>query len=267
MRQVVWESLREFKRFSDRYYWMTAFLIAQNAIARQYKNSFLGMVWTMILPLVQVIILSLVMPMIMRFPTQNYVLYLVTSFPLWNFISTSLIQSSSSITNQAETLKRCVVSSTVFPVADVLKGFYTYAVSFATMYGFCLLFLVTFDPLLFLLPLYLLPVVMTVMALSVAISFVSPYIRDTAELMLVGMNIMFWLTPVVYPLAVVPEDMRFWFWLNPFYLMMHPAHQIVYEHQLPGAGITLALIALTAAAIAASYAVYRVCRRNYVYYL
>lgn len=260
-------ALKEFRRFSDIYYWKTAYIIAQNAIMRQYRNSFLGMTWTVLQPLMQVMIFAIVMPLIMRFPVENYVLYLVISFPLWAFMSMSLVQSSQSIILQAETLKRCIVSSTVFPIADVLKYLYTYLVSFGTMYVFCLLFVVPWDPVLWLLPFYLLPVIVIVMALSVAISFLAPYIRDIGEVMLVGTNVMFWLTPVVYPIEAVPAEVQGWFWLNPFFIMMHPIHDIVYRQTFPGAGLTLALLALTGATIAASYSVYRLCRRNYVYYL
>ena len=260
-------ALREFRRLTDRYYWQTAFMIAQNNITRQYKNSFLGMAWTVLQPLTQVAIFALVMPLIMRFPVQNYVLYLIISYPLWNFFAATLIQSSHSILNQAETLKRCVVSSTVFPIADVLKNLYTYLVSFATMYLFCVLFLAPFDPIVLLLPVYLLPVIAALMALAVAVAFVAPYIRDIGEFTLIGMNVIFWLTPVVYPLEAVPEQVRHWFWLNPFFIMMHPVHELVYYHRLPDAFSTLALLTFSAAAIAAGYAIYRVCRRNYVYYL
>lgn len=261
------QAIREFSRFTDRYYWQTAYIIAQNSIIRQYRNSFLGLTWTVLQPLMQVIIFAIVMPLIMRFPVENYVLYLVTSYSLWLFIASTLVQSSNSIINQAETLKRCIVSSTVFPISDVLRYFYTYLVSFSTMYFFCVLFIVPLDPVLWLLPVYLLPVIVILMALSVAIAFIAPYVRDVGEFMLVGMNVMFWMTPVIYPLEAVPEEVRPLYWLNPFFIMMHPIQRIVYNQEAPGFGATLALLTLTAAIVIGSYTVYRLCRRNYVYYL
>lgn len=265
--QYTWQALREFRRFADRYYWLTAYMLAQNSITRQYRNSFLGMAWTVLQPLMQVTIFAIVMPLIMRFPVENYVLYLIVSYPLWAFISVTLIQSSNSIINQAETLKRCVVSSTVFPIADVLRNLYTYFISFTTMYAFSLVFLTPFHSIVLLFPLFLLPIVIIVMAVAVAVAFVAPYIRDIGEFMLIGMNVMFWLTPVIYPLEAIPESVQGWFWLNPFFVMMHPIHEIIYHHRLPGIGAMLALLALTGLAVAVSYAIYRVCRRNYVYYL
>lgn len=260
-------ALKEFRRFTDIYYWKTAYIIAENAILRQYRNSFLGVTWTVVQPLTQVTIFSIVMPLLMRFPVDHYVLYLVVSFPLWAFISMSLVKASESITLQAETLKRCIVSSTVFPVADVLRNLYTYLVSFGAMYLFCLLFVVPWNPMLWLLPIYLLPLVVIIMALAVAIAFLAPYVRDIGELVLVGMNVTFWLTPLVYPLEAVPDEVRDWFWLNPFFVMINPIHDIIYRQAFPSVFATLALLGLTLAAVAVSYGIYRLCRRNYVYYL
>jgi ABC-type polysaccharide/polyol phosphate export permease len=75
------------------------------------------------------------------------------------------------------------------------------------------------------------------------------------------------LTPVVYPYQSVPTDVQWVFWLNPFFIMMYPVQELVYMNEMPGFGATLALLILTLATVAVSYTVYRLCRRNYVYYL
>lgn len=264
---TVRQALQEFRILLDPYYLKTALLIAHNAIARQYRNSFMGILWMLIMPLTQVLIFSIVMPRIMRFPVEDYVLFLVSVYPLWSFISSCLVGATASLTSQAETIKRCVISKTVFPIADVLRQFYTYLVSFGVMYLFCMLFAWKWSPLILLVPLYLLPVLVIVTALAVAISFVAPYIRDIMEALMVVMNVGFWLTPVIYPISVVPEHLQRWFYLNPFHIMLRPMYLLGYEQRIPGFLDTFLLLALTAAAVAGSYAVYRVCRRNFVYYL
>lgn len=259
--------MREFKIVFDRYYWLTALLIAHNAITRVYRNSFLGMLWTLIQPLSTVTIYALIMPLIMHHKTQDYVLYLIVSVPLWTFIHNSITYASHSLMKASEALKRCVMSSTVFPISDVFRLGYTYLISFGVMYGFCIIFVTDFDPIVLLLPLYLLPVLAILMAGAVAIAFVAPYARDIGECVSLVMNICFWATPIIYPIAAVPEKYRIIFEFNPFYIMMRPAQQIVYGHHVPDAHATITLALLTAVTVTLCYAIYRKCRRNYIYYL
>jgi lipopolysaccharide transport system permease protein len=257
----------ELYKLCDPYFWMTAVIIARNAITREYQNSFLGVIWTVILPLIQVIIYSIIMPMIMARSVNNYAFYLVASFPLWAFMSASLVQASSAIINRAETLKRCMVSSVVFPISDVLKQFYTYLVSFLTMYVFCLMFFVSFDPIVLWLPLLLLPVLISTMASAITIAYVAPYVRDVGYLINMLFTILFWFTPVVYQIDMVPEHYRWLYWLNPFYILMHPVQQLVFLHKLPSIVDLFAVGVVMVASLALSFFMYRLCRRNYVYYL
>lgn len=258
---------RQFRRLFDIYYWKTAVLIAENNLGRQYRNSFLGMLWTLVQPVTMVLIYSLIMPLIMRFPQEDYILFIIASLPLWTFISGCLVASGQSILSQAETLKRCMISSTVFPVADVLKNAYTYAISFIAMYIVAALMLWRFDPIVLLLPLYLLPLLAIIMAASIALAFVAPYIRDMGELVTMGLNALFWLTPILYPLSVLPEYAQRIMLFNPLYIMIAPVQDLAFRHQLPSADMTLRLLVLTVLAVVVSYFIYRKCRRNYVYYL
>jgi len=191
----------------------------------------------------------------------------VASFPLWVFISGSLVQSCTSILNQGETIKRCMISAVIFPVADIMKNFYNYLVAFLTMYVFCLLFYVEFDPVILMLPVVVLPLVISVLALAIGIAYSAPYIRDVGYFVHLAMNLLFWFTPVVYTLSQVPEQFHWMYWLNPFYVLMHPVQQLVFYHQLPALADLTGLGVVMGLSMIFSFIMYRLCRRNYVYYL
>lgn len=262
-------TLRQFGVLFNPYYWQTATLIARNGLARQYRNSFLGKFWTMLQPFTMAMVYITIMPMIMKLSSvSNYALYILVSLPLWGFFSNVLLASSQSILANGETLKRCMISSTVFPVADVLRGTYMLGLSFFTMYGAALLFghtSITWH--LLLLPVFFLPVLVIMLSVCIAIAFIAPYIRDVGEFVVMGMTISFWLTPVVYtPATLPPEALAIMQW-NPFYIMMHPLQMLAYEHAVPGMASIARLLALMVVAIVAGFSIFRVCRRNYVYYL
>jgi lipopolysaccharide transport system permease protein len=258
----------EFNKIFDKYYFLTAIIIAQNSITRQYRDSFLGVVWTVVQPATQVAIYAIVFSTIMRFPVENYSVYLISGVVLWGFISSTLISSTSALIIQADTIKRCMISKTIFPIAEVLRNLYTYVVSFLIMYIFVLLFTThKIGAPMLLLPVYLGVIVVALTAVSIAIAFMTPYIRDVGDFINIGLNISFWLTPIVYPIEMIPESKRFFFEFNPFYILIRPIITIIYNNQVPNLYQTITLGLLVILSVMVSYFIYRICRKNFVYYL
>ena len=252
----------------DRYYFLTIVLIAQNTLSRQYRDSILGILWTLIQPTTQIIIYSLIMPHIMRFPVSDYTTFLITSIFTWGFISQTLVVTPNSLISNAEIIKRCIVSKTIFPLADVARLLYNYVLSFTCMYVlFLLLFITKFSPIVLLVPLYIIPVIVILASVSIALSFSAPFLKDLSEIMTVIVNVAFWLTPIVYPITVIPERLRYLFELNPFYIMIRPISMLVHQHVMPSLRDTLSLILFMFISCVLSYIVYRVCRKNFVFYL
>lgn len=261
-------TLKQFGVFFDPYYWKTAILISRNGLARQYRNSFLGMLWTLFQPLTMVLIYSLIMPLIIRSPASNYSLYVIVSLPLWGFFTATINGASLSILSNGETLKRCIVSSTLFPIADVLRHTYTFFISFTTIYAVAILLGVAhFNLHVLLVPFYFIPVLIIISSAAVALAFIAPYVRDIGDLATISMNMMFWLTPMVYQITMLPAYAQTYMRFNPFFVMAHPIQLLAYDNILPSASDVRYLLALTVVSVMICFSIYRVCRRNYVYYL
>ncbi len=261
------KSLRQFGIFLNPYYWRTVVLIARCNVNKQYRNSFLGILWTLLQPLSIIMVYVFIMPKILRYPVEHYLLYIVSTLPLWNFISSAIIGSNSSLLSHSQTLKRCIVSSTVFPVAEVLRLAYIYCLAFGSMF---LVAIVTGQPVswhIALVPLYLLPVLGAVMAIATGIAFLAPYIRDLGELLTVTFILLFWFSAVAFPMSLLPENVKVILEWNPFYIMMQPVISLVYYHTIPSTFDTLRLLAVFVLATLSGYTLYRLCRHNFVYYL
>lgn len=259
--------MRQFAIFLDPYYWRTAVLIAKSGLTRQYRNSYLGILWTLFQPLSMVIVYSVIMPMIMRMPHSDYTLYIICTLPLWGFISSSMIGASASLLAQGETLKRCMISSTIFPIADVFRNVYTYFIAFLTMLGFVTLLGAPVSLHVLLWPIYFLPVLGAVMGMAIGIAFTAPYVRDIGEAIMVAMNMLFWFSAIVYPVAAVPEWVQAILQWNPIVILMQPAVELVYHHTLPTLAMLLKSCAVSVVAMMIGYGCYHIGRRNFVYYL
>jgi ABC-type polysaccharide/polyol phosphate export permease len=251
----------------NKYYYLTIFVIAKNRLSRMYKDSYLGMLWTLLQPISQILIYAIVMPRIMRFPSEQYVPFLISSLLLWSFINNVIIAGSAALVNNAEIIKRCTVSKTIFPLSELAQYLYNFVISFFIMYAFSTVMYSSFHITILLLPLYMIPVLITLGAVSIALSFITPYLKDFKEIITVGLNFAFWATPIVYPITVFPEEKQFIFFFNPFYILIRPISTLIYSGELPSSMDMLRLFVLMLISIAGSYFIYSKLRRNFIYYL
>lgn len=266
--KALWlDDARQLRKLVDPYYWQTALIIAQSGVARQYRNSFLGVLWLLLPPLAMMSIYTLVMPLLLRSNARDYALYLLSTLPMWQFMANSFITASNSLIQYAPTLKRCMISSTIFPLSDVLKNTYSYVVGFTAMVllGLALGLPISWHVLLW--PLYFLPVLVSVISLSIGIAYCAPYVRDIGDAITIAMNMLLWVSAVVYPIDVLPEWARQIVQLNPLYVLLEPVITLVYHHQVPNLFVIVELLVVMCISLAVGYTLYRLGRRNYVYYL
>jgi len=168
---------------------------------------------------------------------------------------------------QADTLKRCRVTSSLFPVANVLKSAYGYLVAFYSMAFIAWIAGLPVGVTVLLWPLYFLPVLVSVMAISIGLSYCAPYVRDIGEVITVGMTIGMWASAVVYPIESLPEAAQAIIRLNPLYMLLEPAILLVAHQEIPGVMVLAKLAGVAALSTATGYVLYRLGRRDYVYYL
>lgn len=257
----------EKKEIFDKYYYLTIFTVAKNAVTRRYQDSFLGFIWTLIAPASQIAIYALVMPKIMRFPSKAYVPFLISSILVWMFLNNAITSAATALIANAGMISRCLVSKTIFVIAELLQQFYFFIVSLIIGYTFSCFAYGTFHPNIIFLPLYLLPVLMALIPVMILIAYITVYIKDFKEFVSIAMNFLFWATPVVYPIEVFSPDKRWLFYFNPFYVIIKPISGLIFKGELPSSMDMLRLFALIIVSFAVSYPLYRKLRKNYIFYL
>lgn len=216
-----------------KYRTMIASLI-QRDLRGRYKGSVLGFAWTFLNPLLQLFVYTIVFSVIMRSDIKDYYLFLFVALIPWIFFSSSLTGGASCIWSQKELVKKIYFPREVLPIAHVT----------CQLVNMLLSFVVVFAALLFtgkginiaVLP-YLIPVVLSEYLLAFGIAFITSsltvYFRDLEYVL---NNIaMAWqfLTPVMYGVDMVPEQLRGIFMLNPMTPVIIAYRDILYYQQAP----------------------------------
>lgn len=200
----------------------------------RYKGSVLGFLWTFLNPLLQLGVYTLVFSVIMRNGIADYYMFLFVALVPWMFFSVSLTNGASCILSQKDMVQKIYFPRQVLPIAFVTSQFINMLLSFLVIFAVLIVsgkgwhwIAVYFLPFIFLIE-YLLA-----LGIALLVSAVTVYFRDLEYIL--GILTMAWqfLSPVIYSIEQVPENLRNIFLLNPMTSVLTAYRDILYYKQIP----------------------------------
>lgn len=200
----------------------------------KYKGSVLGFFWTFLNPLLQLVVYTMVFSVIMRNDIEEFYLYLFVALVPWIFFSTSVSGGASCIWAQQELVKKIYFPREVLPISFVTSQFVNMLLSFLVVIVVLIVSGKGFSGIALL---YLPPIMLVeyLLALSMALitSSLTVYLRDLEYLL--GIITMAWqfLTPVMYSLEMVPEQLQPVFNINPMTPVIIAFRDILYYKRPP----------------------------------
>jgi ABC-2 type transport system permease protein len=211
--------------------------LAVRDIKIRYKRSILGVFWTMLAPLLNMIALTLVFSAILKAQIQNYPVYFLTGSLFWTFFSQTTVAAASQTQEANEMAKRIYVPRSVFVASTMLVGLVNLALSIVPL---TLLLLVTGFPLhatWWFLPIAVAITTLFSAGVALVLFTLASRFSDVREMYQVLVQIWFFLTPIVYHPAIVPPRFRLALWLNPMYYLVQTFRRPIYDGVLPSPGL------------------------------
>lgn len=174
----------------------------------QYRRASLGLLWAVVLPLVQAVVLAAVFSRIGRFDVADYAAFVFSGMVAFAFLQTTVVAGSTSIVDNAGLSSKVYFPRAVLPLAQCVTSIYALSVSVTVLVVAAILLgaPVGVRTLLLVPAVLLLVALTTATALVLSVSHV--YLRDTKYLVQAGALAWLWLTPVVYPLTAVEGWLR-----------------------------------------------------------
>lgn len=228
-------------RFKEVYSYreMVAILVKRDLKAR-YKGSVLGFLWTLINPLFQMIIYTLVFSYIMRSGIEDYYLFLFVALVPWIFFSSSIHAGAGCIWSQKGMINKIYFPREVLPIAHVIGQLVNMLLSFIVIF---FVLAITGKPLniraLLLLPVIIFLEFLIALGITFITSGLSVFFQDLMQIM--GILVMLWqfLSPVMYSVDSVSEHMKPFLYLNPMTPVIEAYRDILYYAKLPAAASLL----------------------------
>jgi ABC-type polysaccharide/polyol phosphate export permease len=181
----------------------------------RYKRSALGFLWALLNPLLMMIILTMVFSTLMPTQIHHYSIFLMSTLLPWTFFSQSLAYSADSIVVHGDLLKKVRVAKTVFPIAAIVSNIINFCFSLAPL---VLLMIVLRFPFHWTLIYAIVPftsLVLLALGFGFFFAMANVFFRDVAHILQILLQAWYFLSPVMYPIDIVPKQYQVLFRLNP----------------------------------------------------
>jgi lipopolysaccharide transport system permease protein len=191
-------------------------ILTQKEIKVRYKSNLLGYFWSLVNPIISALIIYLAIQIILRVEMENYIVFLVTGLFVWQWFNNYLVGSCTIFLANSNLIKKCVFPRPALPIALNLQDTFHYAMSIPVILGFVAYYHLpinfwTLFGIIGMLPAQFL----LLLGLGLILSSTNLFLRDVERIVMILLNMMFYVSPVLYPIALVPEAYRALIWLNP----------------------------------------------------
>lgn len=219
----------------------------------RYRKTFAGFVWVILNPIILYSVQSVVFRKILRIEMPDYGLFLLGGLLPWIFITSTLDMSIPYLYNSHNLLRSFRVNPFLLILCQVLDNFFNFIVAFIIILFPLVYFSQTGDSAFYLLPLPILILLLAVSSISATASLINVFYRDTKFIMGFILNIMYFITPIFYPVEYVPKNYRWIIDANPLYYLVEAFRSAVYQYDpqffwpalLKALGITLLFVTLS----------------------
>ena len=178
-------------------------LIARDFKLR-YNRSILGIAWSLITPLIQLLVYYFIFDLVLVLNIKNYPLFIITGMLPWLWFQATLFQASNCITNSGELLNQPGFISEIMPIVAVMCNFINFLLTFPFLLMFLILSDIPIKSVIWLTPLIICVQFLFTLSISYFIAAVNVIFRDSEQILIVLTQLWFFLSPIFYETKIIP---------------------------------------------------------------
>lgn len=208
--------------------------LAKNDFKTRYAGSYLGIIWAFVQPIVTVLVYWFVFAVGFR-PSEPenpaFILYLLAGIVPWFFFQDALNSGTNALLEYNYLVKKVVFKISVLPVIKIISALFVHA--FFVLFTVILFTCYGYYPDLYTLQIfyYTFCMMMLVLGIVYATSAVVIFFRDLSQIINIVLQVGIWLTPIMWKLQMIPENLQWIFKLNPLYYVVNGYRDAFYQKQ------------------------------------
>ncbi len=217
----------------------------------KYKQTVLGYLWSLLNPILQLALLGAVFSHVVRWQVKDYTLFLFSGLLVWNFFSAALIVGSYSFLESEHFIRKIYLPKLLFPLSKVIFRLIDFLFSLLALSLLAMLMGYSLRPTMILLPPAIILLTLFILGITIIGAVVTVYFRDFQYLINVGLQMLYFASPILYPMEMMPPNMQWALRANPLCTFLMLFQKIIYEGQAPslhqwGAAAGVSLLSLGA---------------------
>lgn len=261
-KRYIKEKMEGFRRFTP----LLRELVVRDIKVR-YRHSALGLVWTVLNPLLMMVVITIVFSTLFKQNIPNFPIYYLSGSLIFAFNSESTTTALNSIISNASLIKKVYIPKYLFPLSNVLSGLVNLGFSLIAMVIVMLLTGAPFHATLLLLPIPIFYTFLFSVGLGVLLSALTVFFRDIAHFYSVFILAWTYFTPIFYPVEILPSAAMRLMQLNPMYHLVTYMRSLVLYGVFPGLKENLLCLCLGLAMLALGLFVFYKKQDKFVLYV
>lgn len=227
-------------------------------LSAKYHSSVLGFLWTLLNPLIMLVVLASVFTRVIRVPIENYWAFLLSGYFVWNCAQQCFASATYVLQQHASLSRSAAFPSEVLPLSAATAKHFEFVIELALVVVVLAVFHHQGVPAsLALLPMLILLQFVLVAGLMYPIAVLSVLFRDIQHALPLAITTLFYLSPVFYSTDLVPESVRGLYMINPFAGLLSLYHAVLFGGRLPSAAMLAWVTTLALASYGVGYAIFR----------
>lgn len=194
------------------------FFLAWRDILVRYKQTVIGIAWSVIRPLLSMIIFTVIFGRVAKLPTEGTVPYPIMVFSAllpWQYFANSMQSSSESLLKASHMVSKIYFPRLILPTSAVLVSAVDFAISFVLLCILMLIYRFIPSPLIVLMPVFFIPATITALGLGYWLSAIGVKYRDFRQIMPFIVQFGLYVSPVGFSSSIIPARWRMLYSLNP----------------------------------------------------
>jgi len=209
------------------------FNLTRKEVKVKYKNSFLGFLWSLVTPVMMLIVFYVAFGIIFKMRAEGmkyYAFYLMAGILPWTYLSTTLTQGVGSIVNNSELVKKVYFPREVLPLSYLGSASFHFVLQEMMLLLFLIIFRVPLTPWLIAFPLAMLLEAALIGGLALLLSSCNVFFRDVQHFTEILLMAWFWMTPIVYPISLIRDN--FPAWAERIYMLNPMTHVVLFWQRI-----------------------------------
>ncbi|CBE67968.1 MAG: ABC transporter permease [Candidatus Methylomirabilis oxygeniifera] len=232
----------------------------------RYKRSALGFAWTVLNPLLAMVIFTMVFSRIFS-SRPNYSLYVFTALLGWNLFSLGTSRGLDSVVLNGPIIRKVFVPKAIFPIATVVSQVVNFVFTLVPLFLLMAAVGAGFSLHLLWLPIPLVSLTCFALGIALLVGTFNVFFRDVKYFYEAGLLAWFYATPIFYPPEIIPEKFKFLLYMNPMYALLESLRAPVYLGAAPPIGMMIFGLALSLVTLAIGWMVFHRFESRFIHYV